>query len=90
VAQYIARPGSIPHNVMVDGSRLLVAHYTEGVHLLDASDPARPRLLAYYDTFTGPSSGFKGVWGAYVFPGTNTIVASDIEGGLFVLRYDGR
>ncbi len=42
VSQYIAAPGTIPHNVIVDGDRLLVSHYTEGVRLLDVRDPARP------------------------------------------------
>jgi hypothetical protein len=74
---------------MTDGDRLLVAHYTEGVHLLDVCNPEQPRLLGYYDTFTGSSGGYRGVWGAYVFPGTNLILASDINNGLFVLRYDG-
>jgi len=89
VAEYIARPGTIPHNVMVDGDRLLVAHYTEGVHLLDVSDPERPRLMGYFDTYTGPSTGFNGTWGAYIFPASDLIVASDINGGLFVLQYVG-
>jgi choice-of-anchor B domain-containing protein len=90
VAEYIAQPGTIPHNVMVDGTRLLVAHYTEGVHLLDVSDPERPQLLGFYDTYDGASTGFNGSWGAYIFPGSDLIVASDINGGLFVVRYVGR
>lgn len=90
VSEYLAQPGTIPHNVMVDGSRLLVSHYTEGVHLLDVSDPERPVLLGFYDTYEGASTGFAGAWGAYVFPGSDLIVASDINGGLFVIRYTGR
>ena len=39
---------------MVDGDRLLVSHYTEGVHLLDIRDPEHPAVLGYYDTFTEP------------------------------------
>jgi choice-of-anchor B domain-containing protein len=90
VSEYIGQPGTIPHNVMVDGTRLLVAHYTEGVHLLDVADPERPRVLGFYDTYDGTSSGFNGAWGAYIFPGSDLIVASDINGGLFVVRYLGR
>jgi choice-of-anchor B domain-containing protein len=87
VSEYIAAPNSIPHNVMVDGDRLLVAHYTEGVHLLDVRDPERPQVLGFYDTYTGSGTGFFGCWGAYIFPGTNLIVASDINSGLYVLQY---
>ena len=39
VSQYIAAPGTIPHNVMIDGDRLVVSHYTEGVHMLDVATP---------------------------------------------------
>jgi choice-of-anchor B domain-containing protein len=87
VAQYIGAAGTIPHNVMVDGDRALLSHYTEGVHLLDVRNPERPTLLGYYDTYAGTESGFNGAWGAYIFPGTNLIVASDINSGLHVLEY---
>jgi choice-of-anchor B domain-containing protein len=87
VSQYVGAPAGTPHNVMVDGDRLLVAHYTEGVHLLDISDPARPRVMGFYDTHAGPQP--HGCWGAYIFPGSDLIVASDIDGGLFVLEYTG-
>lgn len=89
VAEYIANPNSIPHNVMIDGNRLLVAHYTEGVHLLDVGNPERPQLLGFYDTYEGPGTGFAGAWGSYIFPGSDLIVVSDINGGLFVVRYVG-
>jgi choice-of-anchor B domain-containing protein len=87
VSEYIANTLAIPHNVMIDGTRLVVSHYTEGVHMLDVSNPERPQLLGFYDTFEGPSGGFLGAWGAYIFPGTDLIVVSDINGGLFVVRY---
>ena len=90
VSEYIAAPGTIPHNVLVDGDRLLLSHYTEGVHLLDVTDPEHPRLLGFYDTYPGTSGTFNGDWGAYIFPGTDLIVASDIDGGLFVIGYTGR
>jgi len=89
VSQYIAAPGTIPHNVIVDGDRLLVSHYTEGVRLLDVRDPTRPREMGFYDTYPGSSTGFNGAWGAYIFPGSNLIVVSDINGGLFVVEYTG-
>jgi choice-of-anchor B domain-containing protein len=89
VAEFIAAPGSIPHNVLVDGNRLLVAHYTEGVQLLDIANPEQPRRLGFYDTYPGGPGGFNGAWGAYIFPGSNLIVVSDINGGLFVVEYTG-
>jgi choice-of-anchor B domain-containing protein len=87
VSEYIANPSAIPHNVMVDGDRLLVSHYTEGVRLLDIRDPERPTELGFYDTYTGTQTGFNGCWGAFIFPGTNLILASDINTGLYVVQY---
>jgi choice-of-anchor B domain-containing protein len=91
VSEYIGAEGTVPHNVLVDGMRLLVAHYVEGVHLLDIADPRRPRLIGRYDTLPEDPVGaaFQGAWGAYIFPRSNLIVASDIRGGLFVLTYTG-
>ncbi len=89
VSEYIAAPGTIPHNVMIDGDRLLLAHYTEGVHLLDVRDPRNPKIMGRYDTYSGPSGTFNGAWGAYVFPASNLIMVSDINGGLFVIEYTG-
>jgi choice-of-anchor B domain-containing protein len=89
VTEFIAAPGSIPHNVLIDGNRLLVSHYTEGVQLLDIANPEQPRRIGFYDTYPGGPGGFNGAWGAYIFPGSNLIVVSDINGGLFVIEYNG-
>jgi choice-of-anchor B domain-containing protein len=89
VSEYIAQPGTIPHNVMIDGSRMVVSHYTEGVHLLDVSDPTRLRVLGFLDTYEGSSAAFAGNWGAYIFPSSKLIVASDLQGGLFIIEYTG-
>jgi choice-of-anchor B domain-containing protein len=86
VSEYIATAGAMPHNVTVDGDRLLVAHYTEGVHVLDVRNPERPALMGSYDTHPGAAAEFSGAWGAYVFPASDLVAVSDVQGGLFVLR----
>ena len=53
VTQFIANPAAIAHNVMIDGDRLLVSHYTEGVYLLDVRNPEQPRVIGSYDTYPG-------------------------------------
>jgi choice-of-anchor B domain-containing protein len=90
VTQFIGNPAAIAHNVMIDGDRLLISHYTEGVYLLDVRNPEQPRVLGSFDTYPGASGGFNGAWGAYIFPASNLIVASDISGGLFVIAYTGQ
>ena len=74
---------------MIDGDRLLISHYTEGVHLLDVSDPERPRVLGSYDTYPGASGGFNGAWGAYIFPALEPHRGQRHHGGLFVIAYTG-
>lgn len=90
VSEYNARPSGLPHNVLIDGDRLLVSHYHDGVRLLDVRDPERPQELGFYDTFPGPEVDFDGAWGAYIFPASDLIVVSDISGGLFVVQYTGQ
>jgi hypothetical protein len=68
---------------------MVVSHYTEGVHLLDVSDPTRLRVLGFLDTYEGSSAAFAGNWGAYIFPSSKLIVASDLQGGLFIIEYTG-
>ena len=89
VSEYIARPEGLPHNVMIDGNRLVLSHYTDGVRLLDIRDPESPVEIGFYDTFEGAVEGFDGAWGAYIFPASNLILVSDISGGLFVVQYTG-
>jgi choice-of-anchor B domain-containing protein len=85
-ASYRARPGSICHNVHSRGDTLFASHYTEGVRLLDITDPARPVEWGYYDTWPGASGGFNGNWEvAPDFP-SGIFILSDMSTGLYVLR----
>jgi hypothetical protein len=49
-------------------------------------DPERPTLVGSFDTHPAVAPDFAGVWGAYIFPGSDLVLASDMQGGLFVLR----
>lgn len=42
--------GATPHNVVFEGRRAFVSHYTEGALVVDLDDPAAPRMAAKYDT----------------------------------------
>lgn len=79
----------IPHNVFYKEGRLYVSYYTEGVRVLDVSDPSNLLEVAWYDTHETYSSGFHGCWSAYPFFPSGICIASDIENGLYVMRYDG-
>jgi choice-of-anchor B domain-containing protein len=86
ILELSANPLAIVHNIHVKADTGFVAYYTEGIRLLDLSDPTLPTEFGYYDTYSGYSGGFHGVWEiAPRFP-SGTFVASDINSGLWVFR----
>ncbi len=80
VAEYLSNPGKIAHNVHVRGNHVYIAHYDEGVRVLDISDPRQPAEVGYYIT---PSD-----WGVYPHFPSHNFVVSDIPSGLYVFRFD--
>ena len=52
---------------------------------IDIIDPTDPIRVGNYDTFPGPVSLFDGNWGVYPLLGLDRVLASDLDGGLFVL-----
>lgn len=87
VANYTANAGAIVHNVHIRGDRAYVAYYTEGVRVLDISDPVYPVEIGYYDTWPGASGGFNGNWAVYPYATADQFYASDISTGLYILRH---
>jgi choice-of-anchor B domain-containing protein len=86
VAQFSANPNAIVHNVRVKGDTAFVSYYTEGVRLLDISDPTTPVEFGYYDTWPGASGGFHGDWDVDPFYPSGVFIVSDIESGLWIFR----
>jgi choice-of-anchor B domain-containing protein len=82
-------PFIIPHNVFHHNDRLYVSYYTEGMRILDTRDPNNVIEVAYYDTHTQYDQGFHGCWSVYPYFDSGLCIASDIENGLFVLKYNG-
>lgn len=105
VGTYQPRLGTIPHNLLVrDDHRAYLAEYKHGVEVLDVSDPHHPRLVGFYDTHPGADDDsaqgalvpaheevdpiYAGAWGVH-WTDDGRIVVSDLNRGLFVLRYTG-
>jgi choice-of-anchor B domain-containing protein len=79
-----------PHNpVLFDDGLLFISWYQAGVQVIDISDPTNPVRIGDYDTFVGAVSGFDGNWGVYPLLGLDRVLASDLDGGLFVLDASG-
>ncbi len=88
VGEYISNPTQIAHEPRVRGNNVFVAHYLEGMRVLDISNPADPVEVGYYDTYLPAGNGFSGDWGVYPFFPSGNFVVSDMQSGLYVLRFD--
>jgi choice-of-anchor B domain-containing protein len=75
---------TIPHNVHVKDNFLVISHYTDGVEIVDATDPGNMVEVGYYDSWTGADGGGNGSWGAYPFLPSGLVLSSDINSGLYV------
>ncbi len=87
VAKYRVNPNHIPHNVYVKGHYAYLSAYVDGVVVLDISDPALPQVVGQYDTYPGGGGIFAGAWGVYPFGRDDLVFGSDIQTGLYVLRF---
>lgn len=82
---------AIDHNLYVKDDLLYAANYRSGLRIFDVSNPLQAQEIAYFDTYPGSdSANFNGAWSVYPFFRSGSIVVSDIERGLFVLRYRPR
>src|SRR6266545_2014331 len=84
------------HNPLVVGTTVYASWYTDGVRVIDVSDPSRPREVAYFvppagenpvkpkQRFVLPST--TQVWGVVVDEATGLVFASDMNTGLWILR----
>ncbi|MGB3078992.1 MAG: carboxypeptidase regulatory-like domain-containing protein, partial [Saprospiraceae bacterium] len=76
--------GSIVHNVFTWQNWLVLAYYSSGTLIVDASRPDNLIEVGNFDSFIGADGGYEGVWGAYVDLPSHKILASDRSNGLFV------
>ncbi len=88
VAQYSANRQSLVHNPYIRGRYAFISHNTEGLRVVDIADPSLPVEVGYYDTWTGPSGGFNGLWSACPFLPSGKIIGGDRVGGLYVWRFN--
>jgi choice-of-anchor B domain-containing protein len=78
---------AIDHNGFVRGNHYFMSNYERGLTVLDITQPANPKQIAYFDTYPVSNNGaFNGAWGVYPFLPSGVILVSDINSGLFVLR----
>jgi choice-of-anchor B domain-containing protein len=89
VGTFTSGEPAIDHNLYTHNGMIFQSNYRSGLRVFDALDPTSPTPLAYFDTFPGSNSNeFNGAWSNYPYFPSGTIIVSDIERGLFVLRLD--
>jgi len=83
--------GVIPHNTYYKNGYLITSYYTDGIRIIDAHKPDNLVEVAYFDTWNDPlrcHNEFHGCWGVYPLDDEDYVYGSDIENGLFILKFD--
>jgi hypothetical protein len=92
LGEWQTRPEVSIHNIMAFGTTAYVAHYQDGVRLVDLGDPANPTQIAYYNTWRNDEltgyDFFEGTVGIDVDLTRRLIFVADIPRGLIVLHLD--
>ena len=76
------------HNCFFRGGRLFAANYKTGLRVLEA-DGNLLEEVASFDTYPeSDTAGYQGCWGVDPFLPSGTILLSDMQRGLFVVRLE--
>jgi choice-of-anchor B domain-containing protein len=89
LAQYQASPLDIIHNVHGRGNYLYISHYSAGMRVVDVHNPAAPVEVGFYDSYPGSTNSYNGCWGVYPYFPSGRWIGSDMQTGLYVLRFSG-
>lgn len=89
VADYTASQLSLVHNPYIAGNYAYVSHNTEGLRVVDISDPEFPVEVGYFDTYAGAGGGFFGLWSACPYLPSGRIIGGNREDGLYVWSFNG-
>jgi hypothetical protein len=86
----------VVHNNVLVGNTVYSSWYTDGVRVIDVSNPRAPREVAYFvppatenpvkPSQRGTLTNTTQVWGVVVDRATGLVYASDMNSGLWILR----
>jgi hypothetical protein len=81
------------HNVQVEDNKVYISWYTDGMLVVDVSDPYHPVETARYHRagadFEAENGGIQDIWGIYKVENSPWVYGSDRNGGLYVLKEYG-
>ncbi len=86
------------HNAVIQGGLEYASWYSDGVRVVDISDPARPREVGFFVPPPGPAPDvpaespdgrrtYPMVWGVHT--AQDLVFASDMSSGLWIFRFTG-
>jgi choice-of-anchor B domain-containing protein len=90
--EYIGPVPASDHNLYVVGDRMYQSNYGSGLRVLDISDRANPREIAFFDSAPynndepGHSAGQSGAWSNYPFFESGLVIFTSVREGLFIMR----
>jgi len=90
--EYIGPVPASDHNLYVVGNRMYQSNYGSGLRVLDISDRASPREIAFFDSAPynenapGHSSSESGAWSNYPFFEDGLVIFTSVREGLFIMR----
>jgi len=95
---YLGPSAAIDHNNYVYNDKLYIANYRAGVRVIDisnveASDSLNNTMkeIGYFDTYPNDdNTRFDGAWSVYPYFKSGSIVISDINRGMFIVKMKGK
>lgn len=90
--EHMGVESAIDHNLYIKGNLMYQANYRSGLRILNVSDPANPKEVAFFDTapYGNNGPGFNGAWSVFPYFRSGTIIVNSIEQGLFIVRASDR
>jgi choice-of-anchor B domain-containing protein len=88
VTSYTNGNTSIDHNLYVRDGYVVSSNYTSGIRIWSThNNPTAPTEVGWFDTYPADDTPvYEGTWSNYPFFPSGTIIASDINRGLFILN----
>ena len=88
--EYSGPTEAIDHNGFVRGNEFFLANYTAGLRILNTSNITATNTMTevgFFDSYPEDNSAnFNGAWNNYPYFPSGTIIISDIDRGLFIVR----
>lgn len=86
---YFGPTPAIDHNGFVLGNKFYLANYTAGLRIISTADIENGNMTeqGFFDTYpTNNNASFNGAWSVYPYFPSGSIIISDINRGLFIVR----